>query len=144
MFHLCWILAAGVCLVGVASGAPQQGNQVQGSAPVQAVPFVPGFTPEVQQARDNFQTAYNYLAQLSFLAPDDPVTTPVGAEATTNAVAVAATPLNALASTPVPYPPGYQFGGLTPDVAQATANFFQHFVAASSLAQQAAPAAVKK
>ncbi|CAL4145322.1 unnamed protein product [Meganyctiphanes norvegica] len=31
------------------------------------------FTPEVTQARTNFQAAYNYLSQLSHLAPDEPV-----------------------------------------------------------------------
>ncbi|XP_066959988.1 uncharacterized protein [Macrobrachium rosenbergii] len=141
MFRPCWVLAVGVCLAGVAYGAPQQGNEVQGSAPAVQVPFVAGFTPEVQQARDNFQVAYNYLAQLALLAPDDPVTLMPGAETT---VAVATATNEQLPPASVAYPPGYQFGGLTPEVAQATASFFQHFVAASNLAQQPDTAAVKK
>nr|XP_027206883.1 uncharacterized protein LOC113800334 [Penaeus vannamei] len=108
-------------------------------------PFAPGLTPEVQQARDNFYAAYNYLAELAHVAPDDPPPAPAASSHAPVSVASPITTPKAappiafpITTTPVPFPPGYQFGGLTPDVALATADFFKEYNAAAA---RAAPVA---
>ncbi|KAG7174545.1 hypothetical protein Hamer_G016450 [Homarus americanus] len=89
----------------------------------------------VLQARNNFQQAYNYLAELAHLAPDDPTTVSPTAQLTQQPTQAAhSAPGTTLATTPVPFPPGYQFGGLTPEVARATMDFFRQYVATANRA----------
>ncbi|XP_042882851.1 translation initiation factor IF-2-like [Penaeus japonicus] len=142
----CLIVSVLACAAVGVSSFPQGTGGVQASPP--QAPFAPGLTPEVQQARDNFYAAYNYLAELAHVAPDDPPATPAAsAHAPVTAVAPAAPPKAApaitfpvkkAATTPAPFPPGYQFGGLTPDVALATADFFKEYNAAAARASVAA------
>ncbi|XP_045607664.1 uncharacterized protein [Procambarus clarkii] len=96
-------------LVVLASGLPQE----PASGHLPQPQFHAGFTPEVEQATSNFHAAYNYLAELALLAPDDPTTT----------------------TTTGFYPLGYQYGGLSPEVARATTDFFRKYMASAVRAQ---------
>ncbi|CAL4077010.1 unnamed protein product [Meganyctiphanes norvegica] len=105
------LMVCGVAIVGVVGALPRA--QLNPAAGLPGA--VPLYTPEVMQARNNFQSAFNFQSQLANLAPDDGVPPPP--------------------APPAPiYPPGYQFGGLTPEVANARAAFFQHYVAAANAA----------
>ncbi|KAK7074222.1 hypothetical protein SK128_016584 [Halocaridina rubra] len=134
-----------MCSLTVARAAPQRGIAVPNAPNEVNAPFVAGFTPEVQQARENFQRAFNYLAELAHLAPDDPVdpqpqgtvlTESTGQDVQAQTERMASSGVTPVPSAPVALPSGYQFGGLTPEVAQATANFFRQYIAAANRANR--------
>ncbi|XP_071549867.1 uncharacterized protein [Panulirus ornatus] len=119
------VVATVTLLVLAVAADPKQNTDSSAAKPPQA-PFVAGFTPEVLQARNNFHEAYNFLAELARLAPDDPVEG--------QATQATPAPSTTAPATPGAPSPNFQYGGLTPDVAHATSEFFRQYAAAANRA----------